>query len=72
MPPTRDLACNPGMGPDWESNQQLFGLQASAHSTEPHQPGLILAFVFALDLKANMYKIYKYNTKPIYVVLPLK
>ena len=22
---------------DWESNQQLFGLQASAKSTEPHQ-----------------------------------
>ena len=27
-PPTRDLAYNPGMCPDWESNQQLFGLQA--------------------------------------------
>ena len=21
MPPTRDLACNPGMCPDWELNQ---------------------------------------------------
>ena len=21
MPPTRDLACNPGMCPDWESNK---------------------------------------------------
>ena len=21
MPPTGDLACNPGMCPDWESNQ---------------------------------------------------
>ena len=29
VPPTGDLACNPGMCPDWESNQRLFGLQAS-------------------------------------------
>ena len=39
VPPTGDLACNPGMCPDWESNQLPFGFQASAHSTEPHQPG---------------------------------
>ena len=26
-PPTGDLACNPGMCPDWESNQWPFGLQ---------------------------------------------
>ena len=38
-PPTRGPACNPGMCPDWESNQRTFGLQASSHSTEPHQPG---------------------------------
>ena len=25
--PTGDLACNPGMCPDWESNQRPFGLQ---------------------------------------------
>ena len=28
MPPTGDLACNPGMCPDWESNQWPFGSQA--------------------------------------------
>ena len=39
-PPTRDLAHNPGMCPDWESNQQPFGLQGHPQSTEPHQPGL--------------------------------
>ena len=39
MPRTEDLACNPGMCPDWESNQRPFGSQASAQSTEPHQPG---------------------------------
>ena len=38
--PTGDLACNPGMCPDWESNQRSFGLQAGTQSTEPHQPGL--------------------------------
>ena len=40
MPLTGDLAHNPGMCPDWESNQWPFGLQASAQSTELHQPGL--------------------------------
>ena len=43
-PPTGDLARNPGMCPDWESNQQPFGSQASPQSTEPHQPGHILGF----------------------------
>ena len=38
-PPTGDLACNPGMCPDWESNQWLFGSQAGTQPTEPHQPG---------------------------------
>ena len=37
--PTGDLACNPGMCPDGESNQWPFGSQASTQSTEPHQPG---------------------------------
>ena len=44
-PPTGDLACNPGMRPDWESNWQPFGLQAGAQSTEPYQPGQIIAIV---------------------------
>ena len=38
--PSRDLACNPGMCPDQESNQRPFGAQASFQSTELHQPGL--------------------------------
>ena len=37
--PTGDLACNPGMCPDWESNQRSFGSQAGTQCTEPHQPG---------------------------------
>ena len=42
--PYWDLACNPGMCPDQESNQRPFGSQACAQSTEPHQPGLFLVF----------------------------
>ena len=38
--PTGDLAHNPGMYPDWESNWWPFGLQVATQSTEPHQPGL--------------------------------
>ena len=37
-PPTGDLARNPGMCPHWEWNQRPFGSQASAQSTELHQP----------------------------------
>ena len=40
IPHTRDMACNPGMCPDWESNQHCFGSQARAQSIELHQPGL--------------------------------
>ena len=36
--PTGDLACNPGLWPDWESNQQPFGSQVGTQSPEPHQP----------------------------------
>ena len=32
-------AGNPGMCPDWESNQQPYGSQAGTQSTEPHQSG---------------------------------
>ena len=39
VPPTGDLAYNPGMCPDWEQNQQPFGSQAGTQSTEPYQPG---------------------------------
>ena len=38
-PPTRDVAHNWGICPDWESDQQHFGLQDEAQLTEPHQSG---------------------------------
>ena len=40
--PTGDLAHNPGMCPDWESNQLPFGSHASAPSTKPHQPAVCI------------------------------
>ena len=39
-----DLTCNPGMCPDWESNQQPFGSQAHAQPSELHQPGQYFEF----------------------------
>ena len=43
--PTGDLAHNPGMCPDWESNWQPLNLQTSIQSTEPHQPEQICHFL---------------------------
>ena len=37
--PTGDLAHNPGMCHDWESNWRPLGSQANTQSTEPDQPG---------------------------------
>ena len=37
-PPIGDLARKPGMCPDWEWNQWLFGSQMGTQSTELHQP----------------------------------
>ena len=45
VPPTRDLACNPGTCPDWESNGRPFALQSSARSIEPHLPGLLYKII---------------------------
>ena len=42
--PLADLARNPGMCPDWESNQHPFSSQAGAQSTEPHKPGPVYVF----------------------------
>ena len=38
-PLTGDLACNPGVCPEWELNRQPVGSQTHAVSTELHQPG---------------------------------
>ena len=40
MTPTGELAHNPSMWPEWDSNKQPFGSQACTQPTEPHQPGI--------------------------------
>ena len=49
--PLGDLARNPGMCPDWESNQRPFGSQAHTQSTELHQPGLFFKNYFLLFIR---------------------
>ena len=58
-PSTRDLVCNPGMCPDWESNQRPFGLQAGAQSTEPHQPGLKIYCSVEVKMKFHILSLNK-------------
>ena len=52
MPPTGDQPHNPGMCPDWDSNQWPFGSQAHTQSTKLHQPGgnsiFYIFFIFLL------------------------
>ena len=50
VPPTGDLACNPGMCPDWELNQRPFGSHTGTQSTKPHQPGQKKLFVIYLQI----------------------
>ena len=52
MPPTGDLAHNPGMCPDWELNWWPFGSQAGTQSTEPHQSGL-KNYIFLIESPLN-------------------
>ena len=55
VPPTGDLAPNPGMCPDWEWNQWPFGLQGGAQPTEPHQPGLVRKFFTSTEFSPYPY-----------------
>ena len=61
-PPMRNLAHNPGMCPDWESNLQTFGLQACAQSSEPHNAGLFACIfktvVAACNMRSNLSSCY--------------
>ena len=45
MPPTGDLALNPGMCHDWELNLQPFSLQTGIQPTEAHQAGHKLSII---------------------------
>ena len=52
-PPSGDLACNPGMCPDWESNQWPYGSQADTQFTEQHQPGQSTKFSWPENVLFN-------------------
>ena len=55
--PTGDLACNPGICPDWESNPRPFHSQASAQSTGAILAGadwLLLVCALPRDLTHNL------------------
>ena len=45
-----DLAPNPGMCADCESNQRPFDSQAGAQPTEPHQPGPMIVSYRSLEI----------------------
>ena len=44
VPPTGNLARNPGMCSDWELIRQPFASQSGTQSTEPHQLGQRIKF----------------------------
>ena len=68
--PTGDLACNLGMCPNWELNWQPFGSQAGAQSSEPHQPGLAIYFVFvSLTLYFLLLSLYSFGLRFFILVL---
>ena len=50
-PPTGDLARHPGMCPDWESNQQPFGLQPALNTLSHPSQGLkfLIYVLYSLD-----------------------
>ena len=65
-PPTGDLACEPGMYPDWESNRQPFGSQAGTQSTEPHQSETLIYLVRIISPKLEVISLRRNSKYSIY------
>ena len=63
--PTGDLGHNPGTHSDRGLNQQPLGSQASTQSTEPHQPGLNMQFLFDNHTSLKLGRSLK---KKVYIV----
>ena len=59
VPPTEDLANNPGMFPDWESNWRPFGSKTITQYTEPHQPGLLIYFLIYVCLETKLIIVFQ-------------
>ena len=45
-PPTGDLVCNPGLCPDWELNQRLFGLQTDTQPLSHTSQGYLYFYIY--------------------------
>ena len=64
---------NPGMCPNWELNQWPFCSQASAQSTEPHQPGphslVLLVLLSSQGCKNHFYTCVFLGSRPITVAI---
>ena len=54
MPPTGDLACNPGMCPGWEENWWPFGSQCSIHWATPARAKTVINMESIL-IKTNLF-----------------
>ena len=60
-PPNGDLAHNPSMCPDWESNWRTFGSQTGTQSTEHNIQGLIPALLYAMSLSPFVFTVLSYQ-----------
>ena len=59
--PNGELACNPGTGPDWESNQRSFGLQPTLNPLSYTSQGS--HFIFQANLWKAFYNKFKMISK---------
>ena len=53
-PPARNPAHNPGMCPNWASNQLPSGSHSSAQSVEPYQPGQKYIIRILIQIALNL------------------
>ena len=67
MPHIGDLACNPGMCPDWESNPGPFSSQASTQSTEPYQPGNAFYMIINYELALTQ-EVSDFHERTIFLI----
>ena len=58
VPPTGDLAHNPGMCLHRKTNPQTFGPQAATQSPELHQPGHIALFFFTVIFIVDAIRVF--------------
>ena len=71
VPPTGDLARNPDVCPDWESNRGPFVSQASTQSTEPHQRGQDDCPLFLVLSNEKSWLLCSIVTKLQYIILKM-